>query len=127
MYFTLDFFLHLGAAGHEERLEAAGDIKNQECSHHEHHHHRHVAFGSVAAMGLTVHSFLDGFAIGGGFQASARIGWLVAIAVLAHDFGDGRYYYRSCPRLQGKAPHVDRLAAGRRSGPHSRLRRRLWR
>jgi zinc transporter ZupT len=89
VYFTLDFFLHLGAAGHEERHEVAGDVENQECSHHQHHHHRHVAFGSVAAMGLTVHSFLDGFAIGGGFQASARIGWLVAIAVLAHDFGDG--------------------------------------
>jgi zinc transporter ZupT len=79
VYFSLDFFVHLGAAGHEERHESPG---------HDHHHH-HVAFGSAAAMGLTVHSFLDGFAIGGGFQASARIGWLVSIAVLAHDFGDG--------------------------------------
>jgi zinc transporter ZupT len=83
LYFSLDFFVHLGAAGHEERHAP------EDHHHDEHHHHHASAFGSVAALGLTLHSFLDGFAIGGGFQASARIGWLVAIAVLAHDFGDG--------------------------------------
>jgi zinc transporter ZupT len=92
VYFTLDFFVHLGAAGHEERVEATGHadhVEHVDSGGHKHHHHNHVSFGSAAALGLTVHSFLDGFAIGGGFQASARIGWLVAIAVLAHDFGDG--------------------------------------
>jgi ZIP family zinc transporter len=46
-------------------------------------------FGFAAAFGLTAHSFLDGFAIGGAFRANSTIGWLVAIAVIAHDFGDG--------------------------------------
>jgi len=82
VYFSLDFFVHLTAAGHEGKHDAG---------EHEHHHHHHhpTTFGSLAAMGLTLHSFFDGFAIGSGFQASERIGWLVAIAVLAHDFGDG--------------------------------------
>jgi ZIP family zinc transporter len=85
LYYSLDFFVHLGAAGHQEQ-------HNHEHSHSHssnHHHHGHSTFGSIAALGLVVHSFLDGFAIGGAFQASASIGVLVAIAVLAHDFGDG--------------------------------------
>ena len=36
-----------------------------------------------------MHSFLDGFAIGSAFHANSTIGGLVAIAVIAHDFGDG--------------------------------------
>jgi zinc and cadmium transporter len=88
LYYSLDFFVHLGAAGHEERTDGHGE-QSETADHHGHHHHHHVSFGSIAALGLTVHSFLDGFAIGGGFQASAKVGWLVAAAVLAHDFGDG--------------------------------------
>lgn len=83
VYFTLDFFVHLTAAGHEDKHDA------EEHEHLHHHHHHPGTFGSLAAMGLTLHSFFDGFAIGSGFQAGQRIGWLVAIAVLAHDFGDG--------------------------------------
>ena len=45
--------------------------------------------GSVAAAVLCVHSLLDGVAIGLAFQASQRIGIVVAIAVLTHDFSDG--------------------------------------
>lgn len=47
------------------------------------------AFGAVAALGLTVHSFMDGMAIGTAFEHSAALGTLVGIAVVAHDFGDG--------------------------------------
>ena len=32
---------------------------------------------------------MDGFGIGVAFQASAAVGWVVALAVLAHDFLDG--------------------------------------
>ena len=69
-YYSLEFFVHRGAAGHEKREGK-------------------VAFASMAAFGLTVHSFLDGFAIGSAFHANSTIGALVAIAVIAHDFGDG--------------------------------------
>jgi len=45
--------------------------------------------GHLGAGSLTLHSFLDGVAIGLGFQVSAAVGVVLAIAVLAHDFSDG--------------------------------------
>lgn len=50
------------------------------------HHH---TVGLVGALGLSFHSFLDGLAIGVGFQAGTRVGFVVLMAVLAHDFADG--------------------------------------
>ena len=50
---------------------------------------RHVRRGILGAGSLSVHSFLDGVAIGLAFQVSAAIGTIVAIAVLVHDFSDG--------------------------------------
>jgi zinc transporter, ZIP family len=57
--------------------------------------HAHMAekheqeMGAVAAAGLAFHSFLDGFAIGVGFQSSVAIGLLIALAVITHDLSDG--------------------------------------
>ena len=45
--------------------------------------------GALGAASLSLHSFLDGFAIGLAFQVSASVGLIVATAVLAHDFSDG--------------------------------------
>ena len=45
--------------------------------------------GWAAAGSFAIHSFLDGVAIGGAFQASRAVGIAVAVAVLAHDFSDG--------------------------------------
>jgi ZIP family zinc transporter len=45
--------------------------------------------GHLGPGSLTAHSVMDGFAIGFAFQASATVGWVVALAVLAHDFLDG--------------------------------------
>jgi zinc transporter ZupT len=44
---------------------------------------------TVGAAVLCVHSLLDGLAIGLAFQASRNVGFIVAIAVLTHDFSDG--------------------------------------
>lgn len=45
--------------------------------------------GSVGAAALTFHSFLDGFGIGLAFKVSNSVGWIVAVAILAHGFWDG--------------------------------------
>src|SRR5262249_12532358 len=45
--------------------------------------------GVLGASSLAIHSFLDGVAIGMGFQVSPAVGLTVAVAVLAHDFSDG--------------------------------------
>lgn len=60
--------------------------------------HSHVAHdsettvnnrGVLGASSLSVHSFLDGVAIGLAFKVSAAVGTVVTIAVLVHDFSDG--------------------------------------
>ena len=45
--------------------------------------------GALGAASLSMHSFLDGIAIGVALQASTAVGTVVTIAVLAHDFSDG--------------------------------------
>ena len=62
-------------------------IIHSEKGHDEPGHHHHV--GVAGAIGLSFHSFLDGLAIGVGFQAGREVGFLVLMAVLAHDFADG--------------------------------------
>jgi zinc transporter ZupT len=50
---------------------------------------RHPQAGLYGASELSLHSFMDGFAIGLGFQADVEVGLIVAVAVIAHDFSDG--------------------------------------
>lgn len=45
--------------------------------------------GFFGALTLSAHSFFDGMAIGVGFQVSAVVGVVIAVAVLTHDFSDG--------------------------------------
>ena len=45
--------------------------------------------GVLGAASLSVHSFIDGTAIGLAFQVSTAVGLIVAVAVLVHDFSDG--------------------------------------
>jgi ZIP family zinc transporter len=63
-------------------------IQQDHAGHNDHDdaHHRR---GILGAGSLSIHSFLDGVAIGLAFQVSAAIGAIVAIAVLVHDFSDG--------------------------------------
>lgn len=59
--------------------------------HEAHHHaeHEHTHSGFLGAGSLSVHSFLDGLAIGLSFQVSSAVGLIVTAAVLTHDFSDG--------------------------------------
>jgi zinc transporter ZupT len=50
--------------------------------------HSHTR-GQIGAGSLSLHSFMDGVAIGLSFQVSAAVGFIVAAAVLVHDFSDG--------------------------------------
>jgi zinc transporter ZupT len=72
-YMVLDRLFSLHAHGEEG------------CDNPSHHHKS----GGLGASALTFHSFLDGFGIGLAFKVSPTIGWVVAAAVLTHDFSDG--------------------------------------
>ncbi|MBI4088559.1 ZIP family metal transporter [Candidatus Kaiserbacteria bacterium] len=56
---------------------------------HEEDDETNASRGSFGAFTLSAHSFFDGVAIGVGFQVSAVVGIVVAVAVLTHDFSDG--------------------------------------
>lgn len=60
-------------------------------THHYHddtNSHKHK-MGPAGAIGLIIHSFFDGVAIGSAFQIDYSIGVVVTFAILFHDFGDG--------------------------------------
>jgi ZIP family zinc transporter len=50
---------------------------------------RHEHVGALGAGGMSVHSFLDGVAVGASFHASLELGILVATVVVLHDLSDG--------------------------------------
>ncbi len=62
-------------AGHEEEYAV--------------HDHRHPTVGIIGATGLTFHSLMDGIGIGLGFHVNPHVGFIIALAVIAHDFSDG--------------------------------------
>jgi ZIP family zinc transporter len=43
----------------------------------------------IRASGFVVHSFFDGLAIGGSFLVDPKLGLLIVLAVVMHDFSDG--------------------------------------
>lgn len=45
--------------------------------------------GVVAFFGMALHSLIDGFVIGSGFEADARIGVLSALGVISHEVPEG--------------------------------------
>ena len=49
----------------------------------------HPKGGFLGAAELSAHSFMDGLAIGIGFQLEFHVGIIVAFAIIAHDFSDG--------------------------------------
>jgi ZIP family zinc transporter len=49
----------------------------------------HAQVGRLGAAGLSFHSFIDGLGIGLAFSLNTKIGLLVFLAVVSHDFADG--------------------------------------
>ncbi|MEK7148804.1 MAG: ZIP family metal transporter [Patescibacteria group bacterium] len=58
-------------------------------AHEDEHCDELMKRGVLGAGSLSIHSFLDGVAIGLAFKVSLAVGLVVAIGVLAHDFSDG--------------------------------------
>ena len=78
-YLVLDRTVFLHCHAHDEGHEH--DLAAPEA--------RQVQRGRLGASTLSIHSFLDGVAVGVAFQVSVAVGAIVAVAVLVHDFSDG--------------------------------------
>ena len=50
--------------------------------------------GIIVSIGLAIHNFPEGLAIGSGFEASIRLGIGLAIAICLHDIPEGRFQSR---------------------------------
>ena len=50
--------------------------------------------GIVTSIGLAIHNFPEGLAIGSGFGASLTLGYSLAIAICIHDIPEGRFQSR---------------------------------
>lgn len=53
----------------------------------ENQHHENV--GLLGGIGITLHSLIDGLAMGAGFLINPQVGMLVSIGVILHKFSDG--------------------------------------
>ncbi len=73
--------------------------------------------GTFGALTLSIHSLLDGIAIGIGFQASAAVGAIVTVAVLTHDFSDGINTVSLVLRNDGSARQAFRWLLADASAP----------
>ena len=72
---------------HQASFEHAGEVDEDG---HELPPSRPSGFLAILPpLSLIAHSTLDGLAIGLGFQAGNEVGFVVLLAVLAHDFADG--------------------------------------
>ena len=50
--------------------------------------------GIIVSIGLAIHNFPEGLAIGSGFEASLKLGLGLAIAICLHDIPEGRFQSR---------------------------------
>ena len=52
--------------------------------------------GIIVSIGLAIHNFPEGLAIGSGFESSLKLGLSLAIAICFHDIPEGRFQSRHC-------------------------------
>jgi zinc and cadmium transporter len=71
--------------GHEHHHEAPHAHAHEAAHGHAHHHPGPKAGGWAVLTGDSVHCFGDGILIASAFIADMRLGWVAALAVLAHE------------------------------------------
>lgn len=69
-----------------ERIFGTHEPTDSDYTHH--HEHTHAA-GTLGAIALAIHVFLDGMALALAFQIGTSFGLVVTIAIFAHAFSDG--------------------------------------
>lgn len=65
----------------ENKFSQKSNVKNQKNSL--------LKTGMIVSIGLAIHNFPEGLAIGSGFEASMRLGLSLAVAICLHDIPEG--------------------------------------
>ena len=68
-----------------EHFMAIHECQDEECDIH--------SAGNISALGIGVHSFIDGVVIGTGFQVNVSLGVITSLAVIAHELPEGAFTY----------------------------------
>ncbi len=68
-----------------EHFMAIHECQDETCDIHN--------IGTVSALGIGLHSLIDGIVIGAGFQVSVSLGFITAIAVIVHEVPEGIFTY----------------------------------
>ena len=68
---------------------ALGSHEPSDSEYAQDHHHSHNLAGTVGALTMSGHVFLDGVALGIAFQVSNSLGIAIFVALLVHAFSDG--------------------------------------
>ena len=85
LFSAVESFVHRSSYEHEHDPGIDPDQPHDHAAGHA----KGTRMGILGPLGLVVHCGLDGVAIGLGFAASAEVGIVVGLAVMAHDFADG--------------------------------------
>lgn len=80
--------------------------------------------GIIVGIGLSLHNFPEGLAIGSGFGASMKLGYSLAIAILLHDIPEG--ISMSVPMKNGGMSKFKVIIYTLLSGVTTGLRSFLW-
>lgn len=68
-----------------EHFMAIHECQDETCDIHN--------IGTVSALGIGIHSLIDGIVIGAGFQVSVALGFITAVAVIVHEVPEGVFTY----------------------------------
>jgi ZIP family zinc transporter/zinc and cadmium transporter len=68
-----------------EHFMAIHECQDETCDIHN--------IGTISALGIGIHSLIDGIVIGAGFQVSVALGLITAVAVIVHEVPEGIFTY----------------------------------
>ena len=78
----------------EKKFNNINIIENNNPIKNKTHNQSLLKAGVIVSIGLAIHNFPEGLAIGSGFGASIKLGLSLAIAICLHDIPEGRFQSR---------------------------------
>ena len=78
----------------EKKFSSINVIENNNSIKNKAHNQSLLKTGIIVSIGLAIHNFPEGLAIGSGFGASIKLGLSLAIAICLHDIPEGRFQSR---------------------------------